>query len=361
METITGTAISETLFGDAGNNRIEGGFGNDSLFGGAGDDFLDGGEGNDILAGGIEPGNLDSIITVGGKDTLSGGMGSDGYFVSAVSGGGTEIREAGGIADVLLIFADVDSAESIASLNPSDFIGATEAVGDPESYGDAAIVLDFPQPGVVGLQKSETDLIIDINRDGVAEAENDLTVVDFFDEQGQLGSGSLDLINNILDPQSIADFFQQPEGTVYRFFNNETGVHFYTASATERDSLLNNPSSFSYENTSYRAIDPLTGNSEATSVYRFLNQDTGVHLYTIDENERDFLQTSDNFSFEGEAFSAYQTQVEGSIPIYRFFNSTTGAHFYTPSASERDAVADLPDYQSEGIAYYALPIAEESF
>lgn len=64
----------------------------------------------------------------------------------------------------------------------------------------------------------------------------------------------------------------------------------------------------------------------------------------------------DNFTPEGEAFSAYASEVEGSIPIYRFFNISTGAHFYTPTASERDAVEDtLPDFISEGIAYYALP------
>ena len=67
----------------------------------------------------------------------------------------------------------------------------------------------------------------------------------------------------------------------------------------------------------------------------------------------------DNFSFEGEAFSAYATEVEGSIPVYRFFNSTTGSHFYTPSVTERDAVSELPDYQPEGVAYYALPIDTE--
>ena len=64
----------------------------------------------------------------------------------------------------------------------------------------------------------------------------------------------------------------------------------------------------------------------------------------------------DSFSFEGEVFFAYETEVEGSIPIYRFFNTTTGAHFYTPSTTERDNVTEnLPDFQSEGIAYYALP------
>ena len=83
-----------------------------------------------------------------------------------------------------------------------------------------------------------------------------------------------------------------------------------------------------------------------------INRDTGVHLYTISETESESVAELDNFTFEGEVFSAYGTEVEGSIPIFRFFNSLRGAHFYTPSATERDAVEDLANFKSEGIAYY---------
>ena len=146
--------------------------------------------------------------------------------------------------------------------------------------------------------------------------------------------------------------------TVYRFLNNDTGVHFYTANETEKDAV-EELANFSFEGASYQGLDPLTGTDNSLPVYRFLNQDTGVHLYTIDETEKDAVEELANFSFEGEVFDAYDTEVDGSIPIYRFFNSTTGAHFYTPSATERDAVLELADYQSEGIAYYALPLDTE--
>ena len=146
------------------------------------------------------------------------------------------------------------------------------------------------------------------------------------------------------------------ETTVYRFFNTDTGVHFYTADEKEKNFIQNNLSGFNFEGASYQGIDPLTGAEQPLPVYRFLNQDTGVHLYTLSETERYIVQNADNFTYEGEAFFAYKTEVAGTIPIYRFYNSTTGAHFYTPSPVERDNIEDnLSGFVSEGIAYYALP------
>ena len=82
-----------------------------------------------------------------------------------------------------------------------------------------------------------------------------------------------------------------------------------------------------------------------------------MHLYTTDEIERDsIIDTLDDFEFEGVKFYAYETEVEGSIPVYRFFEPTLGVHFYTPNEAEKDAVqANLSNYNFEGIAYYALP------
>ena len=180
-----------------------------------------------------------------------------------------------------------------------------------------------------------------------------------FNEIVDIGAVEFDSSNTseIADDVDILD--DNGDNAVYRFLNKDTGVHFYTASEIERDAVLE-LDNFSFEGGSYQAVDPLTGNPEPLPVYRFLNEDTGVHLYTISEVERDATQELTNYSFEGEAFFAYETEVEGSIPIYRFLNSTTGAHFYTPLEIERANVENnLPDYESEGIAYYALPVESE--
>ena len=142
---------------------------------------------------------------------------------------------------------------------------------------------------------------------------------------------------------------------VYRFLNNDTGVYFYTADETEKETVsgLDN---FSFEGASYNSADSLIEDIEATPVYRFFDRNTGMHFYTISETEREAVAGLDNFSFEGEAFTAYATEVEGTIPIYRFFDSNTGAHLYTPLVTERDDVEGMPGFQAEGIAYYVLPL-----
>lgn len=212
---------------------------------------------------------------------------------------------------------------------------------------DLEILFDISAPGNVttdeGLTISEANLLV---APELADAlgSSSLTGAD-------IGDTRIDASTSNINEDIASD-------VVYRFFNNNTGVHFYTGNEVERDAVLELPN-FSFEGASYESVDPLTGNPEPSPVYRFLNQDTGVHLYTISEVERDATQKLDNFSFEGEAFFAYETEVDDSIPIYRFFNTLTGAHFYTPSAAERDNVeANLPDFQSEGIAYYALPFTE---
>ena len=155
--------------------------------------------------------------------------------------------------------------------------------------------------------------------------------------------------------QSNQPFLPNDEDSlsVYRFFRPNVGVHFYTSDPTERDFIVENLADFNFEGVSYQSVDPLTGSSEITPVYRFFNQNTGVHLYTASEAEREAVLELSNYTFEGEAFYAYTEQVENSIPVHRFYNPTIDAHFYTPSEVEREAVeTGLPDYQYESIAYY---------
>lgn len=146
--------------------------------------------------------------------------------------------------------------------------------------------------------------------------------------------------------------------SIYRFFDNISGTHLYTATEAEKNYIQTNLSNYTFEGAMYNAGNPAIVADSLAPVYRFFNQQTGTYLYTISETEKASIQNNlSNYNFEGEVFSAYTTAVQGSIPVYRFYDTQSNSHFYTASAAEVEAVTNnLPNYQYEDIAYYVLPI-----
>lgn len=311
------------VLGLDGNDTIVGSTANDYIFGGEKDDIINGNTGEDEVFIADDYENYEFIFTNEGNTTIwsptsgSSSSGTDSLTSSeyVVFGGLNNIEQE----------EDPEIPEEELPENP---IGGGQT--EPDSPTESPIDEDENSKQVdPELPSDETPA------DEENESDND---------------------NNLINSE-FSD-----SNLVYRFYNNDTGVHFYTGNETERDAVLE-LSNFSFEGASYQSIDPLTGEPQPDPVYRFLNQDTGVHLYTISEVEREVVQEMDNFVFEGEAFYAYDTEIgseiDSAIPIFRFFNNSTGAHFYTPSVAERDNVeANLPDFQSEGIAYYAFPVSE---
>ncbi|GKS84873.1 trypsin-like peptidase domain-containing protein [Acidovorax sp. SUPP1855] len=156
-------------------------------------------------------------------------------------------------------------------------------------------------------------------------------------------------IKNWLSPATSAS----GRTAVYRFFNSSTGAHFFTASAGERDFVINTYPAFAYEGVAFYAYGGATAGQSA--VYRFFNKSNGAHFYTIDAGERDFVRaTYPSFEYEGPIWYAQTGAGNGSTAMYRFFNKGNGTHFYTISQGERDFVqATYPVYQYEGPVYYA--------
>ena len=139
---------------------------------------------------------------------------------------------------------------------------------------------------------------------------------------------------------------------VYRFFNRQSGAHFYTNNAAERDFVIATYPVFQYENVAFYAYGAATTGKSA--VFRFFNKQTGTHFYTANEGERDFVrQTYAAFNYEGPVWYAQTVAGNDAVPIFRFFNTQTGAHFYTTNEAERDFVrATYPAFNYEGAVYY---------
>lgn len=329
-------------------NQLPGSVNADRIVGGNLDDILAGLDGDDTIAGGA--GN-DSISGGLGNDALTGGDGND--VLSDIEGENAISGEAGDDRLIVRSGGSTLAGGAGSDIFQLNFTPESDTAETP-SIEELGIIIseitDF-QPGedriaIQGLEGTETPVY---NRETGIFSLNDLEILQLASEL-DISEDDIEIAGNSNPLTVIA----RSQSSVYRFFNPTTGVHFYTADETEREYVSESLTNYDFEGESYTTVDPVTGGQE---VYRFFNPTTGVHLYTTDETERDsIIESLPNFQYEGVKFFAYETQVEGSIPVYRFYEPSLGVHFYTPNETERENVqANLSNYVFEGIAYYALP------
>ncbi len=148
---------------------------------------------------------------------------------------------------------------------------------------------------------------------------------------------------------------------VFRFLNTQTGSHLYTTDENEANIIIETMPHFSLEGPAFKAADATIG--DVSDVFRFFNTQTGVHFYTQSALERDsIIENLPNFNFENSAYSAYENQNKASVPLYRFFNTNNGSHFYSASEIEKDHVLEnFPSFNFEGVAYYVDESQASSF
>ena len=144
---------------------------------------------------------------------------------------------------------------------------------------------------------------------------------------------------------------------MYRFYNPEFGIHLYTTDINERDFIVDELDSYSFEGAVYKTEDSASTSADSADVYRF-NVDGGGYFYTADEVEKDYIiENLDNYSLESSSFAASKEQTNYNVPVYRFYEPSIGTHFFTSNEVEADYVIDnLINYNFEGIAYYVRPI-----
>ena len=167
------------------------------------------------------------------------------------------------------------------------------------------------------------------------------------DGNGGTNTASVDIV--ILD-QTGEVTVTGPE--VYRFFNTQSGTHFYSKDEFEANSILANLPHYRLDGPAFKAADATNGTT--ADVFRFFNTQSGTHLFTQDTNERDtIIATMDHFNFEGIAYQGHPNPVDGSVPLYRFFNTQTGGHFYTVNEAEKDNLIATASnvYNFESVAY----------
>lgn len=125
-------------------------------------------------------------------------------------------------------------------------------------------------------------------------------------------------------------------GTVYRYYNDKTGEHFY-AMKGEGDTLK-----APWKNEGKAFVAPKGG---TVPVYRMISQN-GMHLFTKDFNEASTLEKS-GWKYEGVPFFGKSS----GTAVYRAYNTKTGDHLLTASKTEYDKVVKN-GYKGENVAFY---------
>lgn len=147
--------------------------------------------------------------------------------------------------------------------------------------------------------------------------------------------------------------FSTPANPVYRFENPYNGAFLFTATESERQSIVRDYSFLKAEGVSFHVLDL----GQGAPVYRFANTYTGGYFYTATEAEKTYvIDHYPAFRFEGAAF-ALPSSMEGLAPVERFANHGTGAHLLTLDATEIASLRANAAWHDEGIAFHALAVS----
>ncbi|MBO9422753.1 hypothetical protein J7481_24825 [Labrenzia sp. R4_2] len=327
IESVRGTSFADNFTGDDSSEQFAGLAGNDVIDGGSGNDEVR--YDRDARDGG----------TAGVTVNLTTGVATDGFGdtdtlnnIERVRGTNSNDIITGNASDNRLRGKDGDDQlngeggnDQFQELTGSDTINGGTGVDTASFSGNRA---DF----TVTFTSANTATVTNGSN---TTSLTDVELLSFNDE-------TVDFRNGITSTQS----------ELYRFFNTETGAHFFTASTEERDNVVDNLSQFQFEGNAFGSN--ATADNGGTAVYRFFNTQTGTHFYTASEEERQNVLTNlPQFNDEGIAYYAYSASNGSNIELFRFFNTETGTHFYTTSAAERDNIINtLGQYNFEGVAYY---------
>lgn len=218
-------------------------------------------------------------------------------------------------------------------------------------YGVANAFIFRPNPASISYKPGDQ---FDITLSGgiFDKATGGATTITYRTSFGAL-TGPTTGFSGTVDPDPGASPAPDPgKASVFRFYNKKNGSHFYTASASERDAVIQRyAATYAYEGVAYTVDTQDAAN--CSPLYRFYNKSNGGHFYTASESEKDAVvaRLSGTYVFEGPAYNVSLAGIGSEM--YRFYNRSNGSHFYTISAAERDTVrATLGHiYAYEGAAF----------
>lgn len=345
--------------------------------GGVGAVFIDG-SGTSLIASGstiLGGDNRGSGLSSGGIGSIS--VTNGGLFQTAamiILGGSTVGID--GLSQAV-ISGDLLEAGTLSSAGLLVVGGALYGGGSVQIGGGLADIAQLGAPGAASVTMAFTTNAATVRLHNVIGANgiNGFQVGDTIDMVGQT---SVRLTGNLLTTATgTVALSASPTGShygltsdsaggtfvaltadtigVYRFFDTNYGTHFFSASTSEKDSIMATRPDLVYEGVGLQSIDPASSDPHASAVYRFFDKSYGTHFFTASASERDtVIATRPDLAYEGNGFIEHTAQQTGDTAVYRFFDTRLGTHFYTADASERATiVATRSDLVDEGVGFYA--------
>lgn len=166
-----------------------------------------------------------------------------------------------------------------------------------------------------------------------------------------------DRLDDIENGVSFEPDYPYSTGIVNRLYNPDTNKYLFTTNEAEIDILTG----YGWANEGAAFGAPEDGGT--ADVFRFYVESEGRHFYTANEFERDTIINNAAFSawtYEGVAFSAYSVndKPNGSIAVVRYLNEDTGGHIYSSNEYEQGLLDDSPLWKNEGVAWYSDPASK---
>lgn len=129
---------------------------------------------------------------------------------------------------------------------------------------------------------------------------------------------------------------------VYRVYNPNSGLHHYTMDQNEREHLIN--IGWNDEGDEF-----CVGISSGTPVYREYNPNDGTHNWTSSKGEHDYVVKA-GWNDEGIGWYIPSGATKN---VYRLYNPNSGEHVYTMSKGEYDAVVKA-GWRGEGVGWKSV-------
>ena len=192
------------------------------------------------------------------------------------------------------------------------------------------------------------------------EFQNSDQIIHVFDDEDEYkyGLGRAAFMDPAVSSYFQDDWYLNPFGndfnssksSVYRLFNQNSGRYLFSSNQVEIDIITG--MDWINEGIAYESPG---SDQETTALHRFNTNGNG-HFYTANEYEKEILESTTSWTYEGIAFQVFShvqaSSMTGAIPVIRYLNTNSGVHLYSTSSIEQDILNTVPEWLYEGIAWY---------